>query len=55
MIRFVQEMKPINWPKDFQKYHIYINEEGMYELLEAFTGLRSQVGVSVARKSSPEM
>ena len=24
---------PINWPKDSQKYDIYINEEGMYELL----------------------
>ena len=24
---------PINWPKDLQKYYIYITEEGMYELL----------------------
>ena len=24
---------PVNWPKDSQKYDIYINEEGMYELL----------------------
>ena len=24
---------PINWPKDSQKYDIYTNEEGMYELL----------------------
>ena len=23
----------INWPKDSQKYDIYTNEEGMYELL----------------------
>ena len=23
----------INWPKDLQKYDIYTNEEGMYELL----------------------
>ena len=23
---------PINWPKDSQKYDIYTNEEGMYEL-----------------------
>ena len=23
---------PVNWPKDSQKYDIYINEEGMYEL-----------------------
>ena len=24
---------PINWPKDSQKYDVYTNEEGMYELL----------------------
>ena len=24
---------PINWPKDLQKYDIFTNEEGMYELL----------------------
>ena len=24
---------PINWPKDLQKYDIYINEEGMYEIV----------------------
>ena len=24
---------PINWPKDSQKCDIYINEEGMYELV----------------------
>ena len=24
---------PMNWPKDSQKYDIYTNEEGMYELL----------------------
>ena len=24
---------PINWPKDFQKFNIYTNEKGMYELL----------------------
>ena len=24
---------PINWPKDSKKYDIYINEEGMYELV----------------------
>ena len=24
---------PINWPKDSQKFDIYTNEEGMYELL----------------------
>ena len=25
--------KPVDWPKDSRKYDIYINEEGMYELL----------------------
>ena len=25
--------KPAGWAKDSQKYHIYINEEGMYEVL----------------------
>ena len=29
----VSETKPVNWPKDSQKYDIYINDEGMYELL----------------------
>ena len=24
---------PINWPKDSQKYNIYINEEGMHEIV----------------------
>ena len=24
---------PINWPKDSQKYDIYTNEEGMYEIV----------------------
>ena len=24
---------PVNWPKDSQKYDLYINEEGMYELI----------------------
>ena len=33
LIGFVSETKPVNWPKDSQKYDIYINEEGMYELL----------------------
>ena len=23
---------PVNWPKDSQKYDIYINEEGMYDM-----------------------
>ena len=27
------ETKPVDWPKDSQKYDIYTNEEGMYELL----------------------
>ena len=30
---FVPETKPMDWPKDSEKYDIYINEEGMYELL----------------------
>ena len=30
---FVSETKPAHWPKDLQKYKIYTNEEGMYELL----------------------
>ena len=24
---------PVDWPKDLKKFDIYINEEGMYELL----------------------
>ena len=24
---------PVNWPKDSQKYDLYINESGMYELM----------------------
>ena len=24
---------PLNWPKDSQKHDLYLNEEGMYELL----------------------
>ena len=26
---FVSETKPVDWPKDSQKYDIYTNEEGM--------------------------
>ena len=33
MTGFVSETKPMDWPKDSQKYDIYITEEGMYELL----------------------
>ena len=33
MTGFVPETKPVDWPKDSEKYDIYINEEGMYELL----------------------
>ena len=29
----VSEIKPVDWPKNLQKYNIYTNEEGMYELL----------------------
>ena len=32
---------PVNWPKDSQKYDLYINEEGMYELL--FSSLLASV------------
>ena len=30
---FVSETESVDWPKDSQKYDIYTNEEGMYELL----------------------
>ena len=30
---FVSETKPVDWPKDLQKYDIYTNEEGMCELI----------------------
>ena len=30
---FVSETKPLDWPKDSQKYDIYINEEGMHEIV----------------------
>ena len=33
MIGFIPETKPISWPKDLQKYNIYINEKGTYELV----------------------
>ena len=26
-------MKPVDWPKDLQKYDIYINEVGMYDIV----------------------
>ena len=29
MSGFSVEEKPVNWPKDSQKFDIYINEEGM--------------------------
>ena len=29
----VSEIKPVDWPKNLQKYNIYTNEEGMHELL----------------------
>ena len=29
----VSETRPVNWPTDSQKYDIYINEEGMIQLL----------------------
>ena len=33
MTGFVSETKPVDWPKDLQKYDIYTNKEGIYELL----------------------
>ena len=30
---FVSELKPVDWLKDLQKYDIYINGEGMYEIV----------------------
>ena len=33
MMGLLSEMRPVNWPIDLQKYNIYINEEGMIELL----------------------
>ena len=35
MTGFVPETKPVDWPKDSEKYDIYINEEGMYELFSS--------------------
>ena len=33
MTGLVSELKPVDWLKDLQKYDIYINEEGMYEIV----------------------
>ena len=33
MAGLILEMKPVDWPKDSQKYDIYINEEGKYEIV----------------------
>ena len=33
MTGLVSELKPVDWPKDLQKYDIYVNEEGMYEIV----------------------
>ena len=33
LTKFVLETNPINWPKDLQKQDIYINEEGIRELV----------------------
>ena len=33
MTGLVSELKPVDWPKDLQKFDIYINEEGMYEIV----------------------
>ena len=33
MMEVVSETRPVNWTTDSQKYNIYINEDGMIELL----------------------
>ena len=33
MSSFTAAGKPVDWPKDSQKYDIYINEEGIYEIV----------------------
>ena len=33
MSGFTTAGKPVDWPKDSQKYDIYINEDGMYEIV----------------------
>ena len=33
MSGFTAAGKPVDWPKDSQKYDIYINEEGMHEIV----------------------
>ena len=33
MTGLVSELKPVDWPKDLQKYDIYINEVGMYDIV----------------------
>ena len=30
---FVSETKPVDWPKDSQKYYTYINEEGIHQIV----------------------
>ena len=45
LIGFVSKTKPVNWPKDLQKYNIYINEEGMTELL---VGSQQQLAKEIA-------
>ena len=33
MSGFIAAGEPVGWPKDSQKYDIYINEEGMHEIV----------------------
>ena len=33
MSGFTAAGKLVDWPRDSQKYYIYINEEGMYEII----------------------
>ena len=37
MSGFTTAGKPVDWPKDLQKYDIFTNEEGMYELFKPTT------------------
>ena len=42
MTGLVSELKPVDWPKDLQKYDIYINEEGMYEIVFSSQQLKAK-------------
>ena len=40
-------IKPVDWPKDSQKFAIYINEEGVYELLFSSQQPKTKKGIVV--------